>query len=129
MADMFPVPGQPRVRSPEAMTGGGEAVGRPAISYNPGVIREFSSKMYRMAQTIVYIYTIFAAVVGFVVGLAIVGMIEVSVAVAFLTAFIAGIIGHALGSNKAFWLKLQAQVALCQVEIERNTQSRTGGMH
>lgn len=33
-------------------------------------------------------------------------------------------IGFALGQERAFKLKLEAQVALCQVQIEKNTTAR-----
>jgi hypothetical protein len=32
-----------------------------------------------------------------------------------------GLVGYSLAQDKAFQLKLQAQVALCQVQIELNT--------
>jgi hypothetical protein len=34
-----------------------------------------------------------------------------------------GVIGLMIGQARAFALRLQAQVALCQVEIERNTRA------
>lgn len=41
---------------------------------------------------------------------------------AALGAVVAGLIGYAIGTEKAFQLKLQAQTALCQVKIEENTR-------
>jgi hypothetical protein len=41
-------------------------------------------------------------------------------AVGFL---VGGVIGYFIGTERAFVLRLQAQIALCQVQIERNTRS------
>ena len=38
-------------------------------------------------------------------------------------AIIGGVIGFVIGDARSFGYKLQAQAALCQVEIERNTQA------
>ena len=37
-------------------------------------------------------------------------------------ALVLGLIAFSLGQQKAFALRLQAQVALCQVQIEANTR-------
>lgn len=41
--------------------------------------------------------------------------------VAVVTIVLGGVLGYASGQAKAFELRLQAQTALCQVSIERNT--------
>ena len=38
-------------------------------------------------------------------------------------AIVGGIIGFVIGDARSFGYKLQAQAALCQVEIQRNTQA------
>jgi hypothetical protein len=38
-------------------------------------------------------------------------------------AIVGGGIGYVIGDARAFGYKLQAQTALCQVEIQRNTQA------
>jgi hypothetical protein len=38
-------------------------------------------------------------------------------------ALIVGLLGFWIGWNKAFILKLQAQMALCQAKIEENTST------
>jgi hypothetical protein len=38
-------------------------------------------------------------------------------------AVVGGLMGFAIGSQRAFWYKLQAQLALCQMTIEKNTRS------
>jgi hypothetical protein len=38
---------------------------------------------------------------------------------------VVGLLGFWIGWNKAFFLKLQAQVALCQARIEENTRHQT----
>ena len=37
-----------------------------------------------------------------------------------------GVVGFLLGSQRAFLLKLQAQTALCQIQIEQNTSGGPG---
>jgi hypothetical protein len=39
-------------------------------------------------------------------------------------AILGGAMGYAIGTEKAFTLRLQAQVALCQVQIEANTRAQ-----
>ncbi|MBI4872531.1 MAG: hypothetical protein HY814_13305 [Candidatus Riflebacteria bacterium] len=41
-------------------------------------------------------------------------------------AVIGGKLGYHLGQEWAFWLRLTAQFALCQVEIEKNTKGEKG---
>ena len=36
-------------------------------------------------------------------------------------AFLGGYLGHVIGEARSFGYKLQAQSALCQVEVQRNT--------
>jgi hypothetical protein len=43
---------------------------------------------------------------------------------AAIAALIAGLLGFAIGKEKAFIAKLQAQTALCQMKIEQNTSAK-----
>ena len=91
-----------------------------AAEYDPKIIQEFSDRLYSQAKNIVASYTFFgelllgAAGLGFGDG-----------AVGLFGVFLGGAIGYYMGKEKAFGLKLQAQTALCQVQIEQNTKQIT----
>lgn len=86
-------------------------------TYDPKIIQEFAEGLYSRATTIVVVNVLFFAFVG---GMAGYFLIHGSGTVILLA--IGALVGYYLGSQRAFLLKLQAQTALCQVEIERNTR-------
>ena len=88
------------------------------VSYDAAVIKTFAQKLYERAATVVAVH----AIVGILVG-GVAGRFSFGNTGMFVLAAIAGAIGYFLGSQKAFSLKLQAQTALCQVQIEQNTSS------
>lgn len=92
-------------------------------AYDPSIIESFAADLYKRAGRIVFSYTFAGAGVGllpsFLPGAQQTGGILLFVPV---LAFF----GYIIGANKAFSLKLQAQTALCQVAIERNTRNENG---
>ena len=89
------------------------------MEYDAKVIVEFASKLYIKAKSIVLTYIVLGALVGAFTGFA---ATQHGIG-AIVGGFIVGAIGYSLGSDKAFQLKLQAQVALCQVQIEKNSRT------
>lgn len=87
------------------------------MQYDSNVIVEFAAKLYKRAGSIILSYTVFGVLLGAIGGLMVIPDAMAAVAGAVLL----GIIGFKLGADKAFQLKLQAQIALCQVQIETNT--------
>jgi hypothetical protein len=110
--------------------------------YDPQVIQEYSDELYRKARKIVVWNTInsalLVAILGAVLGtslltvvagqrvsslitspLAASGMVAV---LGIVGAIIGAFNGYHSGSAKAFELKLTAQTALCQKQIELNTR-------
>jgi hypothetical protein len=87
------------------------------VSYDPNVIQEFADKLYSRADAIVLGWMALSALVGFFVGAMLGGG-----PLRLLLIFLGGAIGYAVGMQRAFLLKLQAQQALCQVQIEQNTR-------
>lgn len=86
-------------------------------SYDPSIVERFAQALYDRAGTVVFAHTaLYAAVAGGA------GLIGVSTLAGLVAALIGGAIGYDVGQQKAFALKLQAQTALCQVQIERNTR-------
>lgn len=87
------------------------------IKYDASVIQTFAHDLYRRADTIIMVNALIFGVVGGAAGLFAFGKLG-----AILCAIGGGGIGYYFGAQKAFVLKLQAQTALCQAQIERNTQ-------
>jgi hypothetical protein len=103
----------------------------PRVDYDPRVIELFAESLYRKAL---------AAQRGSIVGGVALGAVfggipltslgehwPIPHAFGFATllagAIIGGLIGFVIGDARSFGYKLQAQAALCQVEIQRNTQA------
>ena len=87
------------------------------MKYDSNVIVEFASKLYSKASSVVITYTIFGVVLGAIGGFS---ALQNSTS-AIVGAIVIGLVGLKMGIDKAFQLKLQAQMALCQVKIESNT--------
>lgn len=90
------------------------------IKYDAEIIREFAWKMYRKAGDMVIAGTLLGALGG-----AVLGMVMGSVDAAFMLGLVGLFVGMAFAKHAAFKLKLQAQLALCQVQIEENTRATT----
>jgi hypothetical protein len=86
--------------------------------YDPNIIRQFADEMYRRADSILGMYVVIGALIGLIAGWMLGGILG-----AMIGGGIAGWIGYTMGTQKAFALKLEAQVALCQVAIAENTQT------
>lgn len=87
------------------------------VEYNPKLIQEFSGRLYVKANSIIRSYTILGL---FILGVA--GLATQEPIFGLIGAVLGGFIGYTLGKEKAFNFKLQAQTALCQVQIETNSR-------
>jgi outer membrane lipoprotein SlyB len=96
------------------------------IHYDPQVIQEFALGLYRQANSIIATHTVVGGILGAAAG-AVVGIVTNESAMAIAGALFIGLLGAALGLSmgrqKSFSLKLQAQTALCQLQIEANTRA------
>jgi hypothetical protein len=95
------------------------------VKYDAGIIQKFAAKLYSQANTIILAYTTLGALVGLSAG-AYVGMHmnpEGRMIAWGIATVVGALMGFAIGSQRAFWYKLQAQLALCQMMIEKNTRS------
>lgn len=99
------------------------------MKFDPAIIEEFAKRLYTTANRIV----VFCTIMGFLFGLFTGGigvaafsrayvMTSISYIMFFLFVLITSLIGRAIGTEKAFRLKLEAQRALCDLAIERNTR-------
>jgi hypothetical protein len=114
-------------------------------NYEPQILEEFADRLYKQAAEIIS-----QAVVGGIVGGLLVGalfgagagvgllvleqapgvsgdtpsMVLAGGAIGFcLLAVVGGVIGYFTGKEKSFELRLKAQQALCQLQIEKNTRT------
>jgi hypothetical protein len=116
-------------------------------TYDPKMIYKFATRLYSRAQALVLVYTLAGALVGAGLGKIYAAYAELSATPSRLVlgafglnpnalqpnpsptnwtligALTAGLLGFWIGWNKAFLLKLQAQMALCQAKIEENTST------
>jgi hypothetical protein len=93
--------------------------------YDPSVIATFADSLYAKAATIVQTYTAVGALAGACFGGAIGYTFHDDSYILlgiFIGAVFVGAAAWVTGMQKAFALRLQAQVALCQAQIEANTR-------
>jgi hypothetical protein len=104
-----------------------------AVTYDETVIIEFATRLYRRASSIVASYALLGAVLGALV--AAIGASwyatrsghPLNLAPVLVVGLVGGALGAVVGSNRAFVLRLMAQTALCQMQIERNTRPAAMG--
>jgi len=106
-------------------------MGKP-ITYDPAVVQKFAGRLYSRATSIVVTSTLGGLILGAIAGG---GLVVAAAAYApgskpspgiaiGIGALVAGLVGLVRGLERAFKLKLDAQMALCQVQIEANTRAK-----
>ncbi|MEW5894493.1 MAG: hypothetical protein AB1650_01875 [Candidatus Omnitrophota bacterium] len=90
------------------------------VKYDPKVIQDYAEGLYNQSKSVTTCYFfigIFAAIIVFgeIASLLMGGFDFLIVAIG---VFIGGVLGIFAGKNRAFEIKLAAQQALCQIEIE-----------
>jgi hypothetical protein len=95
--------------------------------YDPKIVQKFADILYSRADFIVMMYVLIFLLIGAVFGAAVLGVLMNSIPFGvvglILGALLGGAIGYSAGQAKAFILRLQAQCALCMIQIENNTRS------
>jgi len=86
--------------------------------YNFKIIQKFADRLYARAKMSEIIYTIIGIMFGFVGGY----NLGEELGYGLFGAVILGLLGFWVGSERAFMMRLQAQMALCQAKIEENTR-------
>ena len=108
-------------------------------SYEPDILEQFADRLYKEAADIisqnvfggVFVGIFLGVIIGFAVGFAeslqkqtpgTENGVPIGIAAAVLLAVVGGVSGYYHGKEKAFELRLKAQQALCQLQIEKNTR-------
>jgi hypothetical protein len=95
-------------------------------SYDENIIQTAADALYRHAASIVLTSTILGVILGLILGAFVANATSLG-GFAFLGgAVLGGYIGWSRAQSAAFLLRLQAQTALCQVQIEKNTRPAAG---
>ncbi len=101
-----------------------------AVQYDPKIIQTLAEGLYARARSIERTSAFVGAVLGVgsggAVGVAI-GESGVAAGMALVGLLLGGYIGYTVGRSRAFVLRVQAQTALCQKQIELNTRRRVDG--
>ena len=98
--------------------------------YDPKIIEKFCDQLYTRADRLVLACVVFFTLAFGVVGGSLLASVSQNdstrVAVFLVTLFFSCAIGYGFGQHLAFKYRLQAQITLLQLEIERNTR-KSGG--
>ena len=94
------------------------------LAYDSKVIYEFAERLYNQASRIIITYAIVGTLLGAVLGAVLGGAMRSTNAGVVLGMIVFGYLGYSMGIERAFHLKLQAQLALCQARIEENTRHK-----
>lgn len=92
------------------------------MQYDPTILVQYADRLYSQANSIIVLGTMAGAVVGLLAGAATVGVIG-PVGLVMGGVFF-GVLGFALGRERAFRYKLEAQRVLCELQTEINTRPR-----
>lgn len=95
-------------------------------NYDRAVIQSFANKLYNQADTMIALFTAGGVACGGLGGFVLGGGLTQNgngpQVCGVIGAVIVGLFGYFMGESRAFLLKLQAQMALCQAQIEANTR-------
>lgn len=92
------------------------------VEYEAEIIQQFAADLYKRARSLTATYAVGFGIIGLVVAFMFSSGEAAAMTAIVLTA-IGALAGYSIGQNKAFQLKLEAQTALAQVQIERNTRA------
>lgn len=95
-----------------------------ATQYDPHVIQRLADQLYKQAEGTIIIWTFVLLTIGASCGLSIakVTLSSASIIYIIVGALIGALLGFVFGQSRAFSLRVQAQIALCQKQIEENSR-------
>lgn len=92
------------------------------VTYDPSIIQEFARRLLKQAASAVLSSVILGLMLGAGLGAGVAADAPESSPSLLVSAIVFGLLGWKLGRDRAFTLRLQAQTALCQMQIELNTR-------
>lgn len=93
------------------------------VVYDPSIIQAFAEGLYARARSIAWTAALAGAALGLGAGAVVGSVTNLGVVVAGVACVSGGVFGYYIGRDRAFALRLQAQTALCQLQIEANTRN------
>ena len=93
-------------------------------NFDPTLLRTLAEKLNTQARTAVLVGIIAGAVTGGLFGFAASLIFMTSQSYLIPGAVVGAVLGIVAGRRKTQALKLQAQMALCQIQIEENTRQK-----
>lgn len=93
-------------------------------NYEPSLLRTLAGRLEAQARTSVAVGIIAGAVTGGLFGFAASLIFMLSHSLLIPGAVVGATLGIVAGRRKAQALRLQAQMALCQIQIEENTRQQ-----
>jgi outer membrane lipoprotein SlyB len=99
------------------------------VTYDAAVIQHFADRLYREAAVIIFKAVFLGVLAGAIIGgitAVVVQQRQNLVTASVFGALLGGLVGYSRGRERAFELKLRAQEALCQVQIEKHTSILKG---
>ena len=93
--------------------------------YDPKFIEQYAENLYKQAKTVTGAHFFIGILLGFLIFGSISNRLTGSLDFLIISigVLIGGVFGFGSGQNKASSLKLEAQMALCQIKIEENSRS------
>jgi len=94
------------------------------IVYEPEYIKDYANTLYQQAKYVIPLHFFIGIFLGFFVfnAISIMLMDMLDFLIPSIGVLVGGVMGLQVGRNRASQLKLQAQLALCQLNIEENTR-------
>ena len=105
------------------------------VRYDPAVIQSFADSLYNKARQVIVTWTLLGVLLGGALAgfgtSSLLGSASDTAGMPILFgtlfgAFLVGALGYKIGVERAFHLKLKAQLALCQLMTEANTRQAGG---
>jgi hypothetical protein len=98
--------------------------------YDPEILQQYADALYSRAMFVQIAVTCLGLIFGGVLGAALpVTTRKPDSSITLLFAAVCGAVGFAIGRAMAFKYKLEAQQALCQLQIEINTRPETAAKY
>lgn len=98
----------------------------PTPTYDPNIIHKHAADLYSRADNLTFMWSVFVG--GLFLGASVLYLFprfppgDTTRMWSIFFGIVGLVIGHNIGSARAFRLRLEAQVALCQAAIEFNTR-------